>query len=244
MQNLSQTELRSAILAALMAGYLTGPVVFMGESLNAAPGHVETVEHDGNGWILPASPLGGLVSAGVEKLRSRLIIAGYGAVANLLPKYHVGRFWQEPETFFGWGTSDPTRFDPPTKEQNEFYGFDSSQLQQLQDSITAHDNWLFGFIGMAGSTDAFAASYRGQEGIQGTLPHNGLERPSSGWIGSWRRTYARDQEGNIVQNRFRLHKDGASWPDHYLYNLWFDLRTDADITRFWTVWARNFGAPV
>lgn len=249
MQTPNQAELRSAIIAALAAGYLEGPVVFSGEKLDSPNlDAVGPVIGPSDGWnYAKASPLGGIVSIGVEKLRAKLINRGFPHVAGQLPTFHVGRFWQPPETHFGWGIPDPTRFDPPSAEQNETYGLSDEQLQQLQDNITAHDNFLFAIVGMGGATTAFAGAYRGQEDAVSDFPpggFGGIERPASGWVGEWKRTYLTDQDGNPVPNRYRRDKNGPAWGDHFIYDLWFNLQTDADITRYWTAWARSFGAPV
>ena len=37
---------------------------------------------------------------------------------------------------------------------------------------------------------------------------------------------------------------GPSLTDHFIYDLWFNVQTDEDVTRFWTNWAASLGARV
>ena len=227
------------------------------------PVEPEPVTYDSyTGWSLTgSSKYGAPRSAGVDALRQELLDGGYDKIASELPTYHCIAFWlrdQMPQTI---------RFSmvKAVKLLSDFGSFGLTMPDEneniLVDNIVRCTESLFPFLLGGMLKDPINGIYRGRYGQHGFVKvvHNGndvgvdfspamppnyaalaaadtIKRPQSGFVES-KRVYG--LEG------FKSEPiPGTESPDHYVYDMWWDGRTDDNVTTYWRNWAIAVGAKI
>lgn len=253
----------------LNTGRLMSPIVFNGVMYKAAAPISQTQVPSAtmydlfSGWAFDgSSSIGGLRSLNVDNLIRELEQKGYPEIAKHIPVYHVCRWWQPPESIVNWAIPDPTRFALPEDAK----GLGKEQLEQTIDNLRSYDQFLFVLCGMGGGSEALRTAYRGEKGRSGFAPvrmdgdtarFDFSPAPPPGYRPNmldsavprcqtpriYTRMYQHDQEGNVVPTMYQL-RGGPELPDHFSYDLWWDVQTDANVARYWRNWAASVGAQI
>jgi len=224
-----------------------------------APPTVAPIYDAQTGWAVNApSEIGGLRSKRVDATIQEAINAGYPEAAAMVPKYHLGHFWAAPSTIFGWATPDPARFAMPLN--NSYGSLTQNQLEQIQDNLMANDNSMFTLIGMSTGGNG-SNMYRGEKGsAHGFAPVNVTTgevdfSPANppGYVPNKLETvfprnyvtatkYSRSYAPGNLNAWTRV--VGKEYPDHYIYDSWWNTQTDEHVNRFWRSWLISVGVPI
>jgi len=243
MYDKNSPDLRVLIQDVLNAGRLGSPVTFDGATLSSL---VDLGVPGAAGWHFDApSAVGGLVSSGVEATRAELSAAGFGAIAKHLPTYHVGLIWRDADPLYNnFAAADPNRFALPAPGEEQ--GLTIEQVQQIVDNVLQDDRNAFARawmgrvtldMGEAGKPDLAPVDFgNGQIGF----PHQG-SLIDSHWPD---RTpvYLYQRIANSAGG-YRLKALGLL-PDHAVYGVGWNMRTDVNVNRYWRRLARSFGATI
>lgn len=255
---MNNNSLALAIAAAIAANRIPHPVFLDGQMLTAESARVSENFEQG-GWIFDLkSPIGAPMSRGVEALRAELIRAGNRQMADKLPRYHIIRWWRAPVTVSGFAVLDPARFKRP--EDTSGYPLTQLQWDSICDNLWAHNNHLYGSGQVEGGA-AYSAilrnQYRGEMGRDGFLSRAIADSKRTGGltaaINIWQpnpyaayvyeRVYQLDTEGTPVPEYYSV-VPVQPLPDHCIYDVWWDGRTDEAVTRYYRNWAVSYGARI
>lgn len=205
------------------------------------------------GWATNvASDIGGLRSKRVDATILETKSLGYEDAAAKIPQLHICHFWAAPSTIFGWATPDPTRFSLPQSD----VGLTQEELNQIQDNLMALDVWTAGIsatFGLNGSTN-----YRGERGKSGFAPVNVSTSevdfsPANppGYVPNRLETAFPQQ---LVAAKYQrvYANDGHTWnrklvqehPEQFVYDSYWDTRTDENVNRYWRNWLISVGVPI
>lgn len=229
-------EIREFLLNLLDAGDLTPPVEYLGEDLfprSTAPS---------SGWDFTNrhAATGCPRSSGVDALRTALTNQGRRDLVALLPEYHCGDFWSNFYYQFGFGPTAegvPDKFEFP-KDAAEALGFTSAQAGNVVKNLVKINNMEFLFTLMQGR-GWMDNMFRGSQWADGFTPEDIVYGNGAG--------RGRPQPETPVRPGVHVMMtapDGTELTNHYVYDIYFHTATDEDVTRYWTSWARAWGAKV
>jgi hypothetical protein len=183
------------------------------------------------GWVFDGSRIGAPSSTGVEALREKLTNQGRDDLANLLPRYHICDFWRDDTFAFGFTSTDSIeRFATPDLTS---FGLEWHQGDELVRALLNQDHFYF-LMAIAGDPNKLMRMYRGAEGDVGFTQGDTI--------------YGNGQGRGLTSIDGKPHRPLVGAPyaldDHFVYDIYFRSKTDEDITRYWTNWARCWGAAV
>lgn len=265
------SQLREFIVILIAQGILTPPVTFNGEVIGGtqAPGPGPVTPPSSylpTGWKFNAgSSINAPRSKGCDELRDQLNASGYGDIARLIPEYHCIKWWSAPSVNKTYAKPDKLRFNEPDAYPPEPYpaGVTLDHVKLALDNVHALWNNQFVLVmagfktpdlyrGEAGRTypsfvqdiakktdpslGKFAVSRA--EAIASCLPPDLL-----GIVQKYERTYEFDVNGAPL-DRWTKKVVGDVLAGHKAYDVWWDGRTDAAVTRHWRSFAKACGAPV
>lgn len=198
------------------------------------------------GWATNvASVIGGVRSKLVDATILEATNKGFSEAAGMIPVYHVGHIWSPPSTIFGWAVTDPVRFAGGTYE-----GLSQYQIDQIIANLIANDNVMFSLLGVSAGFDG-TQIYRGEKGsTKGFAPINvstGIVdfSPANppGYVPNQLQTAF--PRGYIVASEYTAdRKLIREYPNHYIYDQWWDTQTDENVNRFWRSWLISVGVPI
>lgn len=250
---MSQVNLQAAIQEALNSGALQSPVVLYGKIMQAGAipvgGGVDPIfTFADNGWSNQSSAIGGVASQGVQELKARLKSKGFATIAAKIPTYHISRFWQAPESLpADFATPDNDRYAAPSEFLATQHELTNGKVAQIVSNLSKMNSHAYGQA-MGLGIDYINNLYRGRADQEGFSLFGG--RPSiMPYPGIPKNFDWNPIEENFPQYRQdAYHYEGRvekeAYPDHFIYDLFFNTQDDGDVTRFWTSWARALGAPV
>ena len=266
------SQLREFILILLEQGVLTPPVTFNGEVLGGTtnpgpgPGPVNPPStYLPSGWKFNAgSPINSPRSKGCDELRNQLNASGFSDVAAMIPEYHCIKWWAAPSIAKSYALPDKLRFNEPEAYPPEPYpyptGVTLDHVKLALDNI--HALWNQQFVHVMGgfkTTELYrgeeVGSYPSRVQAVGKLLASGktvsrAEMLASfppdllGVVQRYERTYEFDVNGAALDRWKKKSIPGTVLDAHKSYDVWWDGRTDAAVTRHWRSFARACGANV
>jgi hypothetical protein len=216
-------DIRALILGLLNSGELKSPVTYRGETLTK-------YGEANSGWdFVDKSSIGAPMSRGVEALRQALNSQGRDDLAIMLPKYHVCDFWRNDTFNYGFA-SGANKF---VFNDYDKFGLTKNEADSIINVLLWMDHRYFE-AAIFGDPKIIAKMYRGESDGTGFSANDTIYGN-----GAWK----------LAQKPSIPHLPGPylnTGPDgkHFVYDIYFDAYTDEDITRYWTSWARAFGANV
>lgn len=234
----------SLVQSLLDAGRLQSPVVLDGLTMTAAgsppPPHNT---YNANGWSDAVSPIGGRHSEAVDELIAELIAAGYSTIANVIPQWHVSRFWSAPSAF-GWAIADH-RFAVP--DPSVAAPLTEAQVGEVLARAIHLSNIEFGKAWQHNG-DAVRLLDRGEANLP-QLHFNLSDYDTPAW-----RANGYSPIEVVKYNLFNAYTgsnpSGAPtmpndpYKDHNVYDEFFDTRSDTNIARMWRRFAISVGANI
>jgi hypothetical protein len=247
-------------------GVLTPPVTINGQVIDLGGGATVPVPGDGylaSGWKFTAdSPMKAPLSRGVENLRAELTRKGYPLIAQCIPKFHVVRHWYGEPSPYGWGKPDLKRFALPEASALP-EGVTIEDVKQIRENQIAISNQQFAMAWVSFEWDKF---WRGEDNGQAFEPFNytqnnfGNEQKFPTLVGLDLLKSKLPTTMSIEANMFTFTDEvdihgtltgyykskavGGVLPDHWVYDVHWDVRDDKNITRYWRGWAKASGANI
>ena len=206
------------------------------------------IAFDSTGWSTNGiSTIGGRQSQGVNALKAELVAAGgvNATVSKVIPTWHQGRFWAPPVAY-GFATRDnryatPANPSPLSPVQVQQIIMAMVQMQNSKEFIEAIQGFdlkdLFrGVVGTKLTANTSAAIQYDPNAK--TWAQNG-------------ETYYDVIELNVLgafRGAFYLGYGQVDttqpFPDHNVYDPFFNVQNDGDPTRFWRAAAIGMGATI
>lgn len=243
------TEISALIQQVLDSGDLLSPVVFDGVVMTADTGGVGVippVTYDVHGWSTNlVTDIGGRRSKNVDALIAELTAAGNTELAAYIPEFHISRFYAGP-CVYGFAVQD-NRFGTPA----DYSPLTTQQFGQALHNLVALNNkeFLEGWSGGIGGKSP-QLLYRGVIGSKPFDKVNLKDYDTADW-----RAVGMTPLDVVSQNICGAFGGNAyiTWgkidpskhyPNHNVYDAFFDTQTDANVARYWRAFAVACGANI
>lgn len=211
-----------------------------------------TPEYDPDtGWATNTlTPVGGLRGKQLDQAIADIIAAGAPEIAAHIPRFVVGRIWDDPDAGTSIMAPDPQRFAGPTPEQMTKLHLTADQVIQIIDNQRLQNDFnVGGFMGNPNNVPP-QNGYRGEEGREGFAKYTPTEetiftadgpqtitRTAQMFALSFQWFYPSqisEQPGTF--GRVDL-VEGKFYTDHILLDTWWALLDDWTVARYFRNWA-------